>query len=163
MRKILTLYCVIIVVLITACFPDKKVPPSSTVSSSESSSGDFTSGTLSTDSSSGESSSSEESSSSSSTLLETFPTESSSSNGDIELIYQEIIPKKNTANLMNPQKGGADAEAEAMRQKVLNAADANLNITGQKYYVSPRGYDWNEGTSPEKAWKTGDAVMQCTF
>lgn len=64
----------------------------------------------------------------------------------------------NYAHLLNPMSGGADTEAEALRQNVLNAAD-ELEITGTTYYVSPNGNDDNNGTSPETAWKTIDGIV----
>jgi len=72
--------------------------------------------------------------------------------------YKEIIPTGNIAQLLNPQTGGADAEAEALRQQILNTKDEDLNITGTTYYVSPNGDDFNDGTTPETAWKTIDNV-----
>ncbi len=72
--------------------------------------------------------------------------------------HAEILPKEDSAYAWNPQQGGADAEAEALRQKVLNAED-HLVITGATYYISPTGDDANDGTTPETAWKTVDAVM----
>ena len=36
---------------------------------------------------------------------------------------QEIIPTGNTANLMNPQVGGSDKQANDLRKKILNAKD----------------------------------------
>lgn len=64
----------------------------------------------------------------------------------------------NYAHLLNPMTGGADAEAEALRQKVLNTTD-ELEITGTTYYVSPDGNDDNDGTSPDTAWQTLDSVV----
>ncbi len=64
----------------------------------------------------------------------------------------------------------SDAQAVSLRNKILNAKD-NLKIKGTKYYVSSiNGNDNNDGTSPEKAFKTltktsqislkeGDAVL----
>ena len=77
---------------------------------------------------------------------------------DGEAYYKEIIPTGNVAQLLNPQTGGADKEAEALRQQILNAEDEDLNITGTTYYVSPNGDDFNDGTSPQTAWKTIDNV-----
>lgn len=69
-------------------------------------------------------------------------------------------PKGDTANLMDPQPAGeSDTAADAMKAKVRNSAD-ELNITGQKYYVSMNGDDSNSGTSPDKAWKTLKAVNE---
>ena len=69
--------------------------------------------------------------------------------------YEEILPEGNPAQLLHPHKGGADAEAEALRQQILNTKD-NLTITGTTYYVSPNGDDFNDGLTPETAWQTCD-------
>lgn len=69
----------------------------------------------------------------------------------------EIIPTGNTANLMNPQVGGSDAQAEALRNKILNSKD-NLKISGRKFYISPKGSLDNTGLSPESPWST-DALI----
>lgn len=70
----------------------------------------------------------------------------------------EIRPPENSVDLYNPQKGGADAEAKLMRQSILKT-QSNLKITGTTYYVSPKGDDDANGTSPSTAWETFDAVM----
>ena len=70
---------------------------------------------------------------------------------------REIIPVGNTANLMNPQVGGSDAQANALRKKILNAKD-NLKISGRKFYISPKGSLDNTGLSPESPWST-DALI----
>ncbi|MBQ3259319.1 MAG: hypothetical protein IJN61_04860 [Clostridia bacterium] len=74
-------------------------------------------------------------------------------------VHTEVLPKGNSAAKWNPQKGGADVEAEALRQEILNAED-KLVITGTTYYVSPNGDDSNDGKSPENAWKTLNAVRK---
>ena len=51
-------------------------------------------------------------------------------------------------------KGGADKEAEAMRQKILNAVNELPKAFGKTYYVSENGDDSNDGLSPETAIKT---------
>ena len=71
--------------------------------------------------------------------------------------HEEVLPKGDSAAKWNPQTGGADAEAEALKQEILTATD-KLVITGTTYYVSPNGDDANDGTTPETAWKTVDAV-----
>lgn len=68
----------------------------------------------------------------------------------------------NAAQLLNPISGGADAEAESLRQKILNTTD-ELTVTGTTYYVSPSGDDNNAGTSPDKAWQTVDGVTSHDF
>ena len=70
---------------------------------------------------------------------------------------EAILKLDNPAQLLNPMSGGADAEAEALRQRILTTKD-ELVITGRTYYVSPKGDDKNSGTSPKTAWKTIDAV-----
>lgn len=56
--------------------------------------------------------------------------------------------------------GSSDAEATAMRNKVLSSKNTAeiYNITGTKYYVSPKGDDKNDGKSPAKAIKTTTAI-----
>ena len=78
---------------------------------------------------------------------------------------------KNTANLMKPMSSKSDAQAETLRNKVLNAKSAEVKVTGKIYYISYRGNDLNDGLSPERPWKTltklsksinieeGDAVL----
>lgn len=70
---------------------------------------------------------------------------------------EPILKVENAAHLLNPMSGGADAEAESLRQEILNTKDT-LVVTGTTYYVSPSGDDKNNGTSPETAWKTIDGV-----
>lgn len=56
--------------------------------------------------------------------------------------------------------GGAEKEATALRDKILNTGNTEeyYTITGTKYYVSPGGDDQNDGKSPEKPFRTIDAV-----
>ncbi len=72
--------------------------------------------------------------------------------------YVEILPEGNPAQLLHPHKGGADEEAEALRQQILNSETPDYNITGTTYYVSPDGDDFNDGLTPETAWKTCDNI-----
>ena len=73
--------------------------------------------------------------------------------------------------LQKPNKitGGAEREAKALKQKVLNATDIT-DFCGRVYYVSQNGDDNNDGLTPETAIKThakvgelpleaGDAVL----
>lgn len=78
---------------------------------------------------------------------------------------------KNTANLLNPIISKSDAQAETLRNKVLNSKSAAINVTGEVYYISYRGNDGNDGLSPKTPWKSlkklanslqvgqGDAVL----
>lgn len=70
-----------------------------------------------------------------------------------------------------PMSGGADKQAEEMRNAIMNAADTvKAAPGGTTYYVSYNGNDENDGKSPEKAvnslesdifeeLKPGDAVL----
>ena len=62
----------------------------------------------------------------------------------------------------SPVKGGANAEADAMRKKVLSTKNTSEYYTwsGRTFYVSPDGNDENDGLSPKTAIRTlnADAV-----
>jgi hypothetical protein len=71
----------------------------------------------------------------------------------------------NISTNYNEMHSQSDAQANAMRNKVLNAKDeVKASATGKTYYVSYKGSDSNDGTSPAKAWRTtkrvGEAVKQ---
>lgn len=82
----------------------------------------------------------------------------------------EIIPTWQDAYKLSSVSGGADAQATAFRNKILNAKDS-VKVKGKKYYVSSvNGNDDNDGLSPATALKTlpaaanlslkeGDAVL----
>lgn len=55
--------------------------------------------------------------------------------------------------------GGADAEAAALKNTIINAADS-VSVTGTTYYVSNDGNDSNNGKSPAAAIKTIAKVKQ---
>ena len=74
---------------------------------------------------------------------------------------EKIVKIENSAQRLTPMTGGSDAEAEILRQNILNTKD-ELVITGVTYYVSPNGNDDNDGKSPETAWQTIDAVVHNT-
>ena len=74
---------------------------------------------------------------------------------------EPIVKIENSAQRLTPMTGGSDVEAEALRQSILNTKD-ELVVTGTTYYVSPKGDDANDGTSPETAWQTMDAVINNT-
>ncbi len=58
-------------------------------------------------------------------------------------------------------KGGADEQANAMREAILNAPDGNIKGGKISYYVSSlNGDDNNDGLTPETAFKTLDKI-QC--
>lgn len=58
------------------------------------------------------------------------------------------------------QTGGADAQADALKQKILNAENALPEITGNTYYVSCDGDDANDGLTPETAIKTYNHIAK---
>ena len=55
--------------------------------------------------------------------------------------------------------GGAEAESNALREKILNAQDS-LNVRGTVFYVSSNGDDANDGLSPETAVKTFERLSK---
>lgn len=69
----------------------------------------------------------------------------------------EIVPTENTALLYNSQTSDYDDKAEEKRQEILDTKD-ELSSSGTTYYISPDGDDKNDGTSPETAWKTPNAL-----
>ena len=96
----------------------------------------------------------------------TTTTSSKTTDGNTKAPSTVVAEKRpsvsNAAQLLNPMSGGADAEAEALRQAILNTED-QLVVTGTTYYVSPNGDDDNDGTSPEAAWRTLDGVALNRF
>lgn len=79
------------------------------------------------------------------------------------LMENEIVPSGNTSILLRNVSGGADSEAAAMRNKILNTKDS-LKVTGTKYYISSKnGNDDNDGLSPQTAWQTADAITLNSF
>lgn len=60
--------------------------------------------------------------------------------------------------LYNKQTSKYDSEADTMRQGIIDAADSELTGLFGTYYVSYKGNDDNDGTTPETAWKTIDKV-----
>lgn len=83
-----------------------------------------------------------------------------------ETKYEEVMPEDvlprgtNSASAFNPQEGGADVESDKMRNMILECkTDVDPDaIPGTVYYISPNGDDANNGTSPETAWKSVDAI-----
>ena len=61
----------------------------------------------------------------------------------------------------NEMHSESDAQAAAMKKKVLEAKDEVGPATnGTTYYVSYKGNDKNDGTSPAKAWRTTQRVYE---
>lgn len=64
-----------------------------------------------------------------------------------------FVSEGNSAYRMNPQTGGADKEADELREMIMNTKDELETGNGTVYYISSiNGDDKNEGTAPEKAW-----------
>ncbi len=61
-----------------------------------------------------------------------------------------------TADYYNPKSSVSDAQAETMRQTVLNTKDSGLKPTGlgETYYISPNGNDNADGLTKATAWQT---------
>lgn len=66
---------------------------------------------------------------------------------------------RNPAPLSSPMTSKFDSQADAMRNKVLNASDAlPASVTGKIWYISNDGSDRNSGNSKNDAWATIDAL-----
>ena len=74
-------------------------------------------------------------------------------------IPYEKPPTINRSNLINPQSGGYDAQAQALRKSIVNSPD-KLKIVGDVYYISYSWNDSNSGTSKVKAWRTINAYNE---
>lgn len=77
----------------------------------------------------------------------------------------EIKPAQHGPNVSNPLTGYANAEATALRNKILGTKNTEkiYKITGTKYYISPSGDDTNDGTSPKTAFRTIDGLNNITL
>lgn len=64
-----------------------------------------------------------------------------------------------TGGITESYNGGVKNEAQIIRNRIFEAED-NLTVTGRRFYVSQNGDDKNDGTSPEKAFKTLERVKQ---
>ena len=85
-------------------------------------------------------------------------------------VGQEIVSSWQDAYKINNMSGGSDAQASALRNKILTATD-DVKVTGTKYYFSSiNGNDENDGLSPSTALKSltsatklslkaGDAIL----
>jgi len=81
---------------------------------------------------------------------------------DLVAIKKYIIgainkPLPDTGGVVTQVTGGAEVQAAALRTAIDESKD-NLVVTGKKYYVSQNGNDSNDGTSPDKAFKTLNKV-----
>ena len=82
-------------------------------------------------------------------------------NADKDKDAYVFVSEGNSAYRLNPQTGGADKEADALREAIMNATDDLDTSGGTVYYISSlSGDDKNEGTSPEKAWCTLSAYTK---
>ena len=81
------------------------------------------------------------------------------------VVYQEVAPAGlNSAQIYGGKSGPFNAQANTMRNDIMNYADTLKNQSGTKYYVSQaNGNDANDGKSPEKAWKTLSKVNSTSF
>ena len=76
------------------------------------------------------------------------------SNAIVSTAYEAPITF-NTAVLFGEQHSRFDEQAEAMRQRILNAEDQiKPSVDGVTYYVSHKGDDTNDGRTPETAWRS---------
>lgn len=89
-------------------------------------------------------------------------------NADVSMYrsdYSEVREDEINPNKYAPRVGYKDAEANAMREKILNTGNTEeyYKITGTKYYFSPGGNDENDGKSPETALRTLEALSQLSL
>lgn len=73
-----------------------------------------------------------------------------------EEVDHELPYEGNAATLPygdKPYTSSYDDEAEALRQKILNLEDTKFE-TENVFYISYKGNDFNDGLTPETAWKT---------
>lgn len=63
----------------------------------------------------------------------------------------------NTGGRVPKMLGYAEEEAKIFRDRINESLD-EITVTGKKIYVSQNGNDQNDGTSPDKAFKTLDKV-----
>ncbi len=159
MRKVLALCCVLGILLLCACSPSEpQTDPTTTTESTT------TTTTTQTDDSAWSDTDWSDDFSEPTNVDDTYDDDYGDDDGDGDDYYEEdngeeyeeVLPEGNPAQLLHPHKGGADEEAEALRQKILNSEDMELNVTGTTYYVSNSGNDFNDGLTPETAWATCD-------
>jgi hypothetical protein len=81
--------------------------------------------------------------------------------GSVAVLKDDKPFTGNAAVLYNKQTSSYDADAEKLRQGILNTKDTvKPSTTGKTYYISPKGDDKNAGTSKDKAWKTTANLLQ---
>lgn len=99
------------------------------------------------------------------TVAPTTTTVVSTTTVDSTVKYQDRAPSElNSAQVYGGLNGPFDARADAMRKSILNLPDTLKNQSGKKYYVSQQnGDDANDGTAPDKAWKTLSRVSGAVF
>lgn len=74
--------------------------------------------------------------------------------------WMSVALTSNSADRYNPQNGGADGVASAMRDSITNASD-KIQISGKKYYVSSlRGNDANDGLSEATPVRTLSGISK---
>ena len=77
-----------------------------------------------------------------------------------DIVYTDGQPVTyNTAILFDEKHSSIDAQADTLRNQILNAADnVKASSGGTTYYVSYKGNDANDGLSPQTAWRSTDHV-----
>ncbi len=79
--------------------------------------------------------------------------------GDDEETERELPVSGNAAIRYSEKHSVYDTQAEAMRLRIVNAADEVIASTvGTTYYVSYTGSNSNDGLTPATAWYSTDAV-----
>lgn len=153
MRKVITIFLLITLLLLSGCGKEtagkKKVQTSGKPASSSETAGDA---------GEAESEVSEEPESYDEPADDETSVEASLK-GTVSVIDRNTGKNVSTASVLyDTQSGGYDKEAALLRKAISNS-ESKYSIKGTTYYISPDGDDFNEGTSPEKAWKTTDALV----
>lgn len=79
--------------------------------------------------------------------------------GTVSVIDPNADKNKSAPTVIyDTQTGGYDKEAALLRKAICDSVSEYSN-TGVTYYISPKGDDFNDGTSPETAWETIDALV----
>ena len=73
---------------------------------------------------------------------------------------RELPISENTSGWFDPKVGIFDKKAEELRQKILSLPDTVApSVDGTTYYISYRGDDARDGTSPATAWKSATMLF----
>ena len=153
MRRTIAVIAIIMCLVLNGC--NGKTPPKKDNSSSEKPSSSVT-----VDSS--DSSENTDDTASDNSEEDSMPEDGDTSaylRGTVSVIDSNYGKNGSAATAMyDTQSGGYDSKAAILRKAICSSVTKYSN-TGTTYYISPNGDDFNDGTSPENAWETTDALV----